>query len=187
MAEERWGLASISLCVATAVLGLLSALSCIASELKRTKEDELKLDGKLCYLPGNSGAYMFGAAALTFLCAAQAVGNLGIVTNWACWRMKIGSRSNDDKRRRMVITAGLLAVSWVSFLIAVTLIGAATSMNREQGYGRGWLDGECYTVKRGVYLSSAALALVATGCIIGSASSMRNSGRRPPDRDGDND
>lgn len=71
----------------------------------------------------------------------------------------------------------------VSFLIAVALISAATSMNREQRYGKGWLNGDCYTVKDGVYIGSAVLALVAICCILGSASSIRTSSKRPVEQD----
>ncbi|PKI76509.1 hypothetical protein CRG98_003060 [Punica granatum] len=107
--EESRGLGSFFLCIAAAVLGLLSSLACIPSELKRTKKEELKLDGKLCYLP-ESGAFKYGVGALIFLCVGQFIGNSGIV--WTvCSRKKITGRLKDDKRPA-IITTGLLVVSW---------------------------------------------------------------------------
>ncbi|KAI7986648.1 Protein MODIFYING WALL LIGNIN-1 [Camellia lanceoleosa] len=55
---------------------------------------------------------------------------------------------------------------WFSFGIAIVLISAATSMNTRQRYGEGWLDGECYIVKDGVYIGSAILVFVSIGLII---------------------
>lgn len=52
--------------------------------------------------------------------------------------------------------------------MAVILISAATSMSRSQAFGEGWLDGECYLVKDGVYVGSAVLALLALGSTLGS-------------------
>lgn len=49
------------------------------------------------------------------------------------------------------------------------LLIAATSMNRRQPYGIGWLNGECYLVKGGIYAGSAILILVTIGSVIGSA------------------
>lgn len=70
------------------------------------QEGELKLDGKLCYLPGSS-AFRYGVAALAFLCAAQVIGNFVFVTA-SCSKKK---RLKDDERWGMV-TTGLLVVSW---------------------------------------------------------------------------
>lgn len=59
----------------------------------------------------------------------------------------------------------------------MTMISAATSMSRHQPFGEGWLDGECYLVKDGVYIGSAVLALMASGSILGSATlRMRQAG-----------
>ena len=57
----------------------------------------------------------------------------------------------------------------LSFGIAVILLIAATSMSRRQLYGVGWLNGECYLVKRGTYAGTAILVLVTVGSINGSA------------------
>ncbi|XP_019262383.1 PREDICTED: uncharacterized protein LOC109240198 [Nicotiana attenuata] len=57
----------------------------------------------------------------------------------------------------------------ISFGIAVILIGASTSMSRNQHFGEGWLDGECYIVKDGVYTGSAILVLVTLSSTLGSA------------------
>lgn len=42
-------------------------------------------------------------------------------------------------------------------------------MSLKQAYGHGWLNGECYLVKDGVYIGSAFLVLLTVGSIIGSA------------------
>ena len=43
----------------------------------------------------------------------------------------------------------------LSFGIAVILLIVATSMSRRQAYGEGWLNGECYLVKGGIYVGLA--------------------------------
>lgn len=48
------------------------------------------------------------------------------------------------------------------------LLSAASSMNQSQAFGEGWLDGECYLVKDGVYIGSAILTLLALGSTLGS-------------------
>lgn len=62
----------------------------------------------------------------------------------------------------------LVILGRLSFGVAIILLIAATSMNREQAYGAGWLNGECYLVKGGTYAGSAILILVTVGSIIGS-------------------
>lgn len=51
--------------------------------------------------------------------------------------------------------------------MAVTLLSAATSMSRDQPYGQGWLDGQCYLVKQGIYIGSGILVLIAIGSTLG--------------------
>lgn len=53
-----------------------------------------------------------------------------------------------------------LLVGRVCFGLAMILLGTGTSMNNWQRYGEGWLDGECYLVRTGVYLGVAALVVV---------------------------
>lgn len=48
-------------------------------------------------------------------------------------------------------------------MISAILVSAATSMSQSQAFGDGWLDGECYIVKDGVYIASGILALFAVG------------------------
>lgn len=55
----------------------------------------------------------------------------------------------------------------ISFVMAVTLISTATSMSRKQSYGKGWLDGECYLVKQGIYIGSGILVLMSVGSTLG--------------------
>ncbi|XP_062147051.1 protein MODIFYING WALL LIGNIN-2-like [Alnus glutinosa] len=152
-------------------LGVVSFLSCIAAELKRTKKKDLKLDGKLCYLPG-SHAFGFGIAALVSLLVAQIIGNLII-----CRNSYSGENRNDCKTRWPRIAAILLLISWMSFGIAVMLMGGAMSMSRRQPYGKGWLGGECYLVKDGTYIGSAILVLVTIGSSLGSAVITKRKGQ----------
>jgi len=56
----------------------------------------------------------------------------------------------------------------LGFGIAVVLLIAATSMSKRQAYGEGWLNGECYLVKKGTYAGLAILILVTVGSLIGS-------------------
>ncbi|KAB1208004.1 hypothetical protein CJ030_MR7G002566 [Morella rubra] len=164
MEKHQYGFATIFSFIASLGLGLVSFLSCIAAELKRPKRKDLKLDGKLCYLPG-SHAFGFGIAALVCLLIAQIIGNLIICRN-SCSRQK---RNDGKTRRRLRIAAILLSVSWMSFGIAVVLMSGAISMSRKQPYGKGWLDGECYLVKEGTYIGSAILVLITIGSTLGSA------------------
>lgn len=59
-------------------------------------------------------------------------------------------------------------VGRLSFGIAMILLITATSMSKRQPYRIGWLNGECYLVKRGVYAGSTILILVTVGSVIGS-------------------
>lgn len=47
----------------------------------------------------------------------------------------------------------------VSFAVAVILLATATSMNHGQRYGRGWMDGDCYVARTGVFGGAAALVV----------------------------
>ncbi|CAL5429304.1 unnamed protein product [Camellia sinensis] len=158
MAKKHYGFVLIlSIIIA---LGVVSFAFCIASEFKRTKRKDLKLDGKLCFLPG-SHAFEYGIAALICLFVAQITGNLII-----CWNFCSGEKTTGCKAKSPTKAFTFLLLSWFSFGIAIVLISAATSMNTRQPYGQGWLDSECYIVKDGVYIGSAILVFVSIGLII---------------------
>ncbi|XAR69219.1 hypothetical protein NMG60_11000725 [Bertholletia excelsa] len=141
-------------------IGVASFVLCIASELKRTKRKDLKMDGKLCYLP-ESRAFGYGAAALICLFLAQIVGSV-ILCRSVC--------SGEDRScRRTAGSSFLLFLSWIMFGITVILISVATSMNTRQPYGEGWLDGECYLVKDGVFAGSAVLVVATVSSTVASA------------------
>ncbi|KAL1341230.1 hypothetical protein AAHE18_09G072000 [Arachis hypogaea] len=59
-------------------------------------------------------------------------------------------------------------VGRLSFGIAMILLIIATSMSKRQPYRIGWLNGECYLVKKSVYAGSTILILVTVGSAIGS-------------------
>ncbi|KAI3468505.1 hypothetical protein Pfo_025168 [Paulownia fortunei] len=141
---------------------LVSFALCLAAEFKKSKKNDLRLDGKLCYLP-ESAAFELGIAALICLSIAQVIGSLFIYRKF-CSR----EQGSSCKVRKPTVSCSLLVFSWISFGIAVILISAATSMSRSQPIGEGWLDGECYLVKDGVYVGSATLAFLALGSTLGS-------------------
>jgi hypothetical protein len=44
--------------------------------------------------------------------------------------------------------------------VAEILLATAASMNHGQRYGRGWMDGDCYVARNGVFGGAAALVVV---------------------------
>jgi hypothetical protein len=44
--------------------------------------------------------------------------------------------------------------------VAVILLATAANMNHGQRYGRGWMDGDCYVARSGVFGGAAALVVV---------------------------
>ncbi|XP_043695578.1 protein MODIFYING WALL LIGNIN-1-like [Telopea speciosissima] len=143
-------------------LGLVSFSACIAAEFKRTRLKDMKLDGELCFLP-RSPASGLGLLALICLLVAQIIGNL-LIGSQFCLKEK--KTSDQAKKHRIVIIPVVL--SWISSGLSIILLGTATTMSQRQPYGKGWLDGECYFVKRGVYSGSGALVLVTESLILGS-------------------
>ncbi|MED6209162.1 hypothetical protein PIB30_052079 [Stylosanthes scabra] len=138
-------------------LGFISFIFCIAAEIVRNKEDDLRWNGKLCYLP-TSPSFGLGIAALVSLFIGQIIGNA------------IMFKSSCSSSSKIPALAKILClISWLSFGIAVILLIAATSMSRRQVYGVGWLNGECYLVKGGTYAGSAILLLLTIVSINASA------------------
>ncbi|CAK9325393.1 unnamed protein product [Citrullus colocynthis] len=145
-----------------AVLTLASFASCIAAEFNRTKKKDLKLNGRFCFLP-ESDAFKLGVGGLVCLIMAQIIGNTTIYHSY--WP-KEHRKSCSVKTPLLSIT---LLISWASFGIAVVMMSGATSMSRRQEYGKGWVEGECYVVKDGIFVGAALLALINGGSTIGSA------------------
>ncbi|KAG5060839.1 hypothetical protein AAZX31_01G140300 [Glycine max] len=143
-------------------LGLVSFTLCIASETKRNKKGDLRWNGKLCHLP-SSPAFGLGIASLVCLVLSQIVGNSILFKTYCS-----GGKRN-AKCEIPFVARILLLISWLSFGIAVILLIVATSMSRRQAYGEGWLNGECYLVKGGIYVGSAILILVSVESLMGSA------------------
>lgn len=46
-------------------------------------------------------------------------------------------------------------------------------MSRDQGYGEGWLDEDCYLVKDGVFAASGCLAVLGLGALTISATRIK--------------
>ncbi|KAF9626769.1 hypothetical protein IFM89_039460 [Coptis chinensis] len=162
---EKHPLRMVLLCFLILCLGLIASSACIASELKRPKDKDVKFDGKLCHLPQNP-AFILGVCACVCLLTAQIIGNTVIAMPF-CSR---GNKIFDWKQR---VPRCLLLLSWISFGTAATLLSVATSMNQMQPYGKGWLDGECYIVRDGVYIVAAALIFTTVMFILGSIMATR--------------
>ncbi|CAA2978630.1 uncharacterized protein LOC111404284 [Olea europaea var. sylvestris] len=145
-------------------LGLISFSFCLAAEFRKSEKKDLRFDEKLCYLH-RSPAFGFGIAALIYLFAGQVIGNLFICRKFSRRDHRSGC---DNKIKRPSIASILLVFSWITFGIAVILVSVATSMSRSQPFGEGWLDGECYIVKSGVYIGSGILAVLTLGLTLGS-------------------
>ncbi|OIT35129.1 PREDICTED: uncharacterized protein LOC109243787 isoform X1 [Nicotiana attenuata] len=137
-------------------LGLVSITLCIVAEFKKTKKKDLRFDGKLCYLPG-SVAFELGIGALICLLMAQVIGNLLICR---LFFSRDHENSSKSKKKPTLINGFICVLSWISFVTAIILIGAASSMSKSQSLGEGWVDGECYIVKEGIYIISAILIFV---------------------------
>ncbi|CAJ1942005.1 unnamed protein product [Sphenostylis stenocarpa] len=144
-------------------LGLISFVLCVAAEIKRNKEKDLRWNGKLCYLP-SSKAFGLGIAALVSFFLAQMIGNSILILRNCCWR-----RKSTSQYKMPAVAKVLVLISWVSFGLAAILLIVATSMNRRQAYRVGWLNGDCYLVKGGTYAGSAILVLVTVCSVNGSA------------------
>lgn len=148
----------------------------------------MKLDRKYCHVP-ESPAYILGVLACICLLALQIVGNVVIAISYF-------SQTNKTFGRGHRISFTLVVLSWyviipilkicfgmnsnmvseklfwlscrITFGSAITLMGLATSMNGLQSYGKGWLDGECYIVKDGVYIGVAGLIFTTVTFLLGS-------------------
>lgn len=146
------------------VLLCATAFSCsLAAEFHKVKEKDMKLDGSLCSLP-RSSAFELGVAAIAFLSVAQLVGTTAAAATMCASK----SKSNKSAAARdHVASVAILVLSWVCFALAVILLATAASMNHGQRYGRGWMDGDCYVARNGVFGGAAALVLVTALLILG--------------------
>ncbi|KGN53467.1 protein MODIFYING WALL LIGNIN-2 [Cucumis sativus] len=168
MGKHRFGYAlSLSIVVS---LALIAFVSCVAAELHRTKTKDLKLDGKLCYLP-ESQAFGYGVAALACLVMAQVIGNILLCTS--CSINSREKKRSEQPPKRPNLATFFLVVSWASFTVVILLLSTASSMSRQQPYATGWLGGECYLVKSGVYVAAAILILISICSTVGSAVTVR--------------
>ncbi|KAJ8755280.1 hypothetical protein K2173_019078 [Erythroxylum novogranatense] len=161
MEKPRHGF-SLIFAVVVIFLGLSSFVLCIVAEAKKAKKEDVKLDGKWCYVP-KSGAFRFGIAALVCMVCAQVIGNLLI-----CRKFRSGDSRQGCKARRPTMAIALLLLSWITFGMSLILLSSVTSMSKRQSYARGWLDHKCYLVKNGVFSGSGVLVLVATIATLGS-------------------
>ncbi|KAK3155019.1 hypothetical protein QOZ80_2BG0197810 [Eleusine coracana subsp. coracana] len=145
-----------AICAIVALLSAAAFACSLAAEFRKVKGKDMKVDGSLCSMP-RSSAFELGVAAIAFLFVAQLVGTSAAVT--AAGAANKPKKSAAAARRRVAFVA-LLVLSWVSFAVAVILLATAASMNRGQRYGRGWMDGDCYVARTGVFGGAAALVVV---------------------------
>ncbi|XP_068649638.1 protein MODIFYING WALL LIGNIN-1-like [Aristolochia californica] len=160
------------------LLGLIAFSICAAAEFKKTKAKDIKLDGKLCSLP-SSPAFGLGIVASICLFTAQIIGTTLVRTGFR-FRDKDPNHNFNQSSRAKSLAVLLMLLSWTSFGFAEILVGVGASMNREQKYGDGWLDGECYVTKNGVFMGAAVLSLATVVFTLGAAFTI---GRRCPQVD----
>ncbi|CAH2034765.1 unnamed protein product [Thlaspi arvense] len=141
--------------------GIAAFFLCLASEFQKAKGKDLKWDGESCYLP-ESHALGLGTAALVCVSIAQIIGNVVICRGFLNKTAKTGT---------IPFCVFLLLFSWANFAVAVTLMSVGASMNREQRYGKGWLNGECYLVKDGVFAASGVLCITTLAAVLGAFAS----------------
>ncbi|KAI3908310.1 hypothetical protein MKX01_027332 [Papaver californicum] len=158
---EKYSSGFVLLCSVGLLLGLIAFSACVAAEFKRTKLKDVKLDEKLCYLPG-SPAFVLGITASVCLSIVQIIGTIYIIGK----KINSGEKKIHETRKQ-TISIILLVLSWISYAFAIILLGGASSMNKKQVYGRGWLDGECYIVKSGVFIGTSVLVLVTIQLLVG--------------------
>ncbi|KAF3321579.1 hypothetical protein FCM35_KLT13795 [Carex littledalei] len=141
-----------------------AAFSCsLTAEFNRVKVKDMKLDGTLCSLP-RSPAFGLGIAALACMSVAQIIGTVGGAA-------RLYSDNKFDIRKNQIALIYLIS-SWLCYGLAVVMLGTGTSMNSKQPYGKGWMDGDCYVVKNGVFGGAAAIAIVAGILILAFMSSL---------------
>uniref|UniRef100_A0A0E0K436 Uncharacterized protein n=1 Tax=Oryza punctata TaxID=4537 RepID=A0A0E0K436_ORYPU len=172
---EKWsrGLSCRAALCGIVVLLCATAFSCsLAAEFRKVKEKDMKLDGSLCSLP-KSSAFELGVAAIAFLSVAQLVGTTAAATTMCAASKR--SKSSSSTARRRAASVAILVLSWVSFALAVVLLATAASMNNGQRYGRGWMDGDCYVARNGVFGGAAALVVVTAFLILGLTSTTKSS------------
>ncbi|KAG8072014.1 hypothetical protein GUJ93_ZPchr0006g45630 [Zizania palustris] len=170
---EKWsrGVSCRDAICGIVVLLSATAFSCsLAAEFRKVKDKDMKLDGSLCSLP-KSSAFELGVAAIAFLSAAQLVGTTAAATTMCA----ASKHSKSSTTRRRVGSVALLVLSWVTFALAVVLLATAASMNHGQRYGRGWMDGDCYVARNGVFAGAAALVVVTALLIVGLTSATKSS------------
>ena len=78
------------------------------------------------------------------------------------WRrhLHIRMRNSCDRSELNRVGPAFLLGRRLSFAVAAILLATAASMNHGQRYGRGWMDGDCYVARNGVFGAAAALVVV---------------------------
>ncbi|KAJ3680708.1 hypothetical protein LUZ60_016986 [Juncus effusus] len=151
--SSRYAMCSLVLVFSTAAFSC-----CFTAEFHKVKAKDMKFDGSLCSLP-KSDAFGLGIAAIICISITQVVGTT-ISTSWI---LSTKDKTNIDR----ITSICFLLSSWATYGLTVVMSGTAASMNGRQVYGKGWMDGDCYLVRNGVFGGAAALVILNALLILG--------------------
>ncbi|KAJ3707105.1 hypothetical protein LUZ61_010810 [Rhynchospora tenuis] len=144
----------------TIVVFSTAAFSCgLTAEFNKVKVKDMKVDGSLCSLP-RTPAFGLGIAAVVCMSMAQIVGTVVGGARLCMKNTKFSIPKN-------WIALAYLVSSWMCYGLAAVMLGTGASMNGGQPYRKGWMDGDCYLVKNGIFGSAAAIAIFASILILG--------------------
>ncbi|ONK61555.1 uncharacterized protein A4U43_C08F31180 [Asparagus officinalis] len=152
-------------CSAVVIMGMAAFTCCLTAEFKKSKSSDMGVNGSTCCMR-RSPAFGLGISALVLLSIAQIAGTTVAATGTTVAATRLCSRDHKPRRTR-ILSIVFLTLSWISFGLAAILLGTGSSMNNKQPYGRGWMKGECYVVKDGVFAGSAVLTATTVLFIIG--------------------
>ncbi|KAJ1702795.1 hypothetical protein LUZ63_002574 [Rhynchospora breviuscula] len=137
-----------------------AAFSCgLTAEFNKVKVKDMKVDGSLCSLP-RTPAFGLGIAAVVCMSVAQIVGTV-VGGAWLC------AMDNKFSIRKNWIALAYLISSWLCYGLAAVMLGTGASMNSGQPYRKGWMDGDCYLVKNGIFGTASSIAIFASIIILG--------------------
>ncbi|KAH9307294.1 hypothetical protein KI387_035205 [Taxus chinensis] len=142
------------ICILVGVLGVIAFVLGIAAEAKHNKADEVRMDESgRCIYP-RSPAFVMGVIAALALMMAQ------ILINVAAGCLCCGRHVHYQAPLNTTIAIICLVLSWVSFIIAFSVLLAGAALNDQHNEEESFLSTYCYVVKTGVFAGGAVLSLV---------------------------
>ncbi|KAJ4811466.1 hypothetical protein LUZ62_024032 [Rhynchospora pubera] len=137
-----------------------AAFSCgLTAEFNKVKVKDMKVDGSLCSLP-RTPAFGLGIAAVVCMTVAQMVGTVVGGARLCAMDSKFSICKN-------WIALTYLVSSWLCYGLAAVMLGTGANMNSGQPYRKGWMDGDCYLVKSGIFGTASSIAILASILILG--------------------